>query len=65
MCEIFFSLLLPFLMEFKYNIKKLLSFNPILNCFVQCTIYTSSVTGVTENFEEFSSMAEQVFGQLQ
>ena len=27
----------PFLMEFKSSIEKVLSFNPILDCFVQCT----------------------------
>ena len=28
---------LPFLMAFRWNISKLLSFNPFLNCFFQCT----------------------------
>ena len=37
MCEIFLSILMSFLIEFRYSILKWLLFNQILNCFVQCT----------------------------
>ena len=38
-CQIFFSVLLTFLVELRLSISKLLSFNQMLHCFVQDTIY--------------------------
>ena len=37
-CQIFFSVLLTFLVELRLSISKLLSFNQMLHCFVQDTI---------------------------